>query len=131
MNAKVDNATDFHRQYVRGEPAWEIATLYPIQGTWAEAAYLALPTNHMLELNNGCLEILPPPTYFHELIVEFLYDLLGWIIDPELRMISVLELVGDAYRVSGEFKTDQTATSILLPGFSVSVEATFAAGEAQ
>ncbi len=35
MNAKVDNATDFHRQSVRGEPAWEIATLYPIQGTWA------------------------------------------------------------------------------------------------
>ncbi len=85
----------------------------------------------MLELNNGCLEILPPPTYFHELIVEFLYELLGWIIDPEFRAITVMELAGDVYRVSGEFKTDQTATSILLPGFSVSVEATFAAGEAQ
>ena len=76
MSATVDNATDSHRRSKRGEPAWEIATLYPIQGTWTEAAYLALPTNHMLELNDGCLEILPMPTYFHELIVEFLYDLL-------------------------------------------------------
>ncbi len=217
MSATVDNATDSHRRSVRGEPAWEIATLYPIQGTWTEAAYLALPTNHMLELNDGCLEILPSPTYFHELIVEFLYDLLRsfvrerglgkvmraplpirlwagqmrepdvlflrperlqqlaksgnraqpdgadlvmevvspgpqnrerdldvkrleyaragiaeyWIIDPELRTITVMELAGDVYRVSGEFKTDQTATSILLPGFSVSVEAAFAAGEAE
>ena len=217
MSATVDNATDSHRRSKRGEPAWEIATLYPIQGTWTEAAYLALPTNHMLELNDGCLEILPMPTYFHELIVEFLYDLLRsfvrerglgkvmraplpirlwagqmrepdvlflrperlqqlakagnraqpdgadlvmevvspgpqnrerdldvkrleyaragiveyWIVDPELRTITVMGLVGDVYRVSGEFKTGQTATSILLPGFSVSVEAAFAAGEAE
>ena len=217
MSATVDNTTDSHRRSVRGEPAWEIATLYPIQGTWTEAAYLALPTNHMLELNDGCLEILPMPTYFHELIVEFLYDLLRsfvrerglgkvmraplpirlwagqmrepdvlflrpdrlqqlakagnraqpegadlvmevvspgpqnrerdldvkrleyaragiveyWIVDPELRTITVMGLVGDVYRVSGEFKTGQTATSILLPGFSVSVEAAFAAGEAE
>ena len=217
MSATVDNTTDSHRRSVSGEPAWEIATLYPIQGTWTEAAYLALPTNHMLELNDGCLEILPMPTYFHELIVEFLYDLLRsfvrerglgkvmraplpirlwagqmrepdvlflrpdrlqqlakagnraqpegadlvmevvspgpqnrerdldvkrleyaragiveyWIVDPELRTITVMGLVGDVYRVSGEFKTGQTATSILLPGFSVSVEAAFAAGEAE
>ena len=215
MSATVDNTSGSHRRSIRGEPAWEIATLYPIQGTWTEAAYLALPTNHLLELNDGCLEILPMLTYFHELIVEFLYDLLRsfvrerslgkvmraplpirlwagqmrepdvlflrperlqllakagnraqpdgadlvmevvspgpqnrerdldvkrleyaragiaeyWIIDPELQTITVLELAGDAYRVSGEFKTDQTATSILLTGFSVSVEAAFAAGE--
>ena len=54
-----------------------------------------------------------------------------WIVDPELRTITVMGLVGDVYRVSGEFKTGQTATSILLPGFSVSVEAAFAAGEAE
>lgn len=65
-----------NRPSARGEPAWEIATLYPLQGTWSEEAYLALPSNHLLELNDGCLEVLPVPTYFHELIVEFLYDLL-------------------------------------------------------
>ena len=216
MSATVDNSTASHRQSVRGEPAWEIATLYPIQGTWTEAAYLALPTNHLLELNDGCLEILPMPTYFHELIVEFLYDLLRsfvrerglgkvmraplpvrlwagqmrepdvlflrpdrlqqlakagnraqpegadlvmevvspgpqnrerdldvkrleyaragiaeyWIIDPELRTITVLELMEDIYRVSGEFKPGQTAASVLLSGFCVSVDAAFAAGEA-
>ena len=216
MSATVDNITASQRQSVRGEPAWEIATLYPIQGTWTEAAYLALPTNRLLELNDGCLEILPMPTYFHELIVEFLYDLLRsfvsdrglgkvmraplpvrlwagqmrepdvlflrpdrlqqlakagnraqpegadlvmevvspgsqnrerdldvkrleyaragiaeyWIIDPELRCITVLELAEDIYRISGEFKPDQMATSVLLPGFCVSVDAAFAAGEA-
>jgi Uma2 family endonuclease len=64
------------RPSARGEPAWEIATLFPVQGTWSEEAYLALPSNRLLELNDGCLEVLSMPTYFHELIVEFLYDLL-------------------------------------------------------
>ena len=68
--------TSPHRQSARGEPVWEIATLFPLQGTWSEAAFLALPSNRLLELNDGCLEVLPMPTYFHELIVEFLYDLL-------------------------------------------------------
>ncbi len=191
--------------------------LFPMQGTWSEEAYLALPSNRLLELNDGCLEVLPMPTYFHELIVEFLYDLLRsfvrehslgkamraplavrlwhgqmrepdvlflrperlqhlakagnraqpdgadlvmevvspgaqnrerdldvkrleyaragiaeyWIVDPEVRTITVLELDGDAYRIAGEYDTTQTAASVLLPGFSVSVQAAFQAGEAE
>ena len=215
MSAIADNSHPPRPPSARGEPTWEIATLFPVQGSWTEESYLALSSNRLMELNDGCLEILSMPTYFHELIVEYLYDLLRafvrqnsmgkvmraplpirlwagqmrepdvlflrperlqllakagnraqpdgadlvmevvspgpqnrerdldvkrleyaragiaeyWIIDPELQTITVLELAGDAYRVSGEFKTDQTATSILLTGFSVSVEAAFAAGE--
>ncbi|MEI8383665.1 MAG: Uma2 family endonuclease [Planctomycetota bacterium] len=215
MSATIDDTNVPARQSVRGEPAWEIATLFPKQGMWSESAYLALPGNRLMELNDGCLEILPMPTYFHELIVEFLYDLLRvfvkerglgkvmraplpirlwdgqmrepdvlflrpdrlqklaeagnraqpdgadlvmevvspgaqnrdrdlevkrqeyakagiaeyWIVDPELRTITVLELAGDAYLVAGECQPNQLATSTLLPGFTVSVDQVFQAAE--
>lgn len=52
-----------------------------------------------------------------------------WIIDPELLSIKVLVLDGNAYRLHGEFKSGQTATSVLLDGFSTNVDEVFAAGE--
>jgi len=76
MSTSFDQSGVPDRHSERGEPTWEIATLFPLQGEWSEAAYLALPSNRLLELNDGCLEILPRPTCFHELIVEFLFDLL-------------------------------------------------------
>lgn len=57
----------------RGEPAWEVALLFPPQGEWTESAYLALDTNRLIELSDGCLEFLPMPTVFHQLIVNFLH----------------------------------------------------------
>jgi len=57
----------------RGQPAWEVAYLFPTQGNWTEAEYLALDTNHLVELSEGFLEVLPMPTIFHQLIVEFLH----------------------------------------------------------
>ena len=217
MSTMIDETSVPLRHSARGEPAWEIATLFPMQGTWSEAAYLALPSNRLMELNDGCLEVLPMPTYFHELIVEFLYDLLRafvrdrglgkvmraplpirlwpgqmrepdvlflrperlqplaragnraqpdgadlvmevvsegsqnrerdldvkrseyaragiaeyWIVDPERRTISVLALEGDTYRIAGEYDTTQSATSVLLAGFSISVQDAFLAGEAE
>lgn len=217
MSTTINDPSTPPRQSARGEPAWEIATLFPLQGAWSEEAFLALPSNRMLELNDGCLEVLPMPTYFHELIVEFLYDLLRsyvkenglgkvmraplpirlwtgqmrepdvlflrperlkelakagnraqpdgadlvmevvspgpqnrerdldvkrleyaragiaeyWIIDPELGSISVLSLDGDAYREAGSYRPGQVASSVLLTGFSVDVQAAFESGEAQ
>ena len=59
-----------------GDPTWEVAHLFPSQGTWSVADYLALDTNHLVELSGGKLEVLAMPTEQHQLIVAFLYDAL-------------------------------------------------------
>ena len=59
-----------------GEPTWEIAHLFPNQGTWNEEEYLALDTNHIVEFTDGYLEVLPMPTTSHQLIVVFLFEAL-------------------------------------------------------
>ena len=187
------------------EPTWEIANLFPAQGTWSEEEYLALNTNHLVELSNGVLEVLPMPTQRHQAISRFLFlafffylqpragtvfyaplrlrvrdgefrepdlllmrdagdprrqdrywlgaDLVAeivspdephrdlvkkrrdyararipeyWIVDPREEKILVLRLSGKRYVVHGEFRRGETATSHLLPGFSVDVEKAFA-----
>jgi Uma2 family endonuclease len=193
-----------------GDPPWEIAFMYPTQGNWSEAEYLALDTNHLIEFSDGFLEVLPMPTLFHQRIMLYLLHLLEafvaagalgevvpapvpiqlwagkfrepdifylrsdptrdphsppkgvdlamevvspgkesrkrdletkpdeyaragiaeyWIVDPQEQHITVLTLDGSSYRVHGVFGRGETATSVLLPGFAVSVDATFAAGE--
>ena len=59
-----------------GEPVWEIAELFPQQGFWTEQEYLALKTNHLVEFDNGTIEVLPLPTKTHQIVVLFLYELL-------------------------------------------------------
>jgi Uma2 family endonuclease len=59
-----------------GEPAWPVALLFPSQGEWTEEDYLALDTKRLIELSNGCLEVLPMPTPFHQLVAQFLFKLL-------------------------------------------------------
>jgi Uma2 family endonuclease len=51
-----------------------------------------------------------------------------WIVDPQEQRITVLTLDGATYRVHGEFGPGMEATSVLLPGFVVKVEAVFASG---
>jgi Uma2 family endonuclease len=53
-----------------------------------------------------------------------------WIVDPQERQITVLVLEGQAYREHGAFGSGKVATSVLLAGFSASVDAVFAAGQA-
>jgi Uma2 family endonuclease len=52
-----------------------------------------------------------------------------WIVDPQQRRVSVLALEGSEYATHGEFTVGQTATSKLLPGFSVDVATVFKAAE--
>jgi Uma2 family endonuclease len=194
-----------------GGPAWEVALLFPPQGDWSEEEYLALDTNQLVELSDGCLEVLPMPLPFHQLIVKFLHHLLEsyvathaqghvlfaplpvrlwsrkfrepdiiyflphrikdvhrqpegadlvvevvsegeenrerdlvtkreeyakagiseyWIVDPQEKQITVLFLEGQSYREHGVFGPGTIATSVLLLGFSASVDAVFAAGQA-
>jgi Uma2 family endonuclease len=59
---------------ITGEPAWEIAKLFPNQGHWSVEEYLALPGNHLVEFSHGNVEVLPMPTQSHQNIVAFLYE---------------------------------------------------------
>jgi Uma2 family endonuclease len=51
-----------------------------------------------------------------------------WIVAPRERIVRVLTLHGKSYRVHGDFSPDARATSVLLPGFAVSVAELLAAG---
>ena len=50
-----------------------------------------------------------------------------WIVDPQEKRITVLELVGKAYEVRGCWSQGERAASGLLPGLEVEVTATFEA----
>ena len=60
----------------RGDPAWDIALLFPTQGEWSEDEYLALDTNHLVEFSDGFIEVLPMPNILHQLLVKYLHGLL-------------------------------------------------------
>jgi Uma2 family endonuclease len=195
-----------------GQPTWEVAFLFPAQGTWTEEDYFNLDGVYegipRIELSNGRLEVLPVPTQSHQLILLFVFKLLEaftaahapgvvlfsgirvrlkkgairepdivymkaenahrrhekywdgadlvmeivspdsgdrerdleikprvyarggileyWIIDPKERRIRVLTLEGKTYKVHGDFGPGSQATSILLPGFAVAVDAALA-----
>ncbi len=64
------------RPIKRGEPTWEVALFYPLQGDWTEEEYLALDTNRFVELVDGCLEVHPMPALWHQRIARFLFLLL-------------------------------------------------------
>lgn len=62
------------------EPTWDVAQLFPPQGDWSEAEYLALDTNHLVEFSQGYVEFLPMPTLSHQLIALFLYKALDSLV---------------------------------------------------
>lgn len=64
------------------EPTWDIAYLFPAQGTWSEAEYLALNTNRLVEFSNGIVEVLVMPSMAHQFIVMFLCDALRSFVKP-------------------------------------------------
>lgn len=61
----------------RGEPAWEIATMFPDQGFWSEDDFFRLSDrNRLVEYADGLVEVLPLPTLKHQLILGILHRLL-------------------------------------------------------
>jgi Uma2 family endonuclease len=48
-----------------------------------------------------------------------------WIVNPQTETITVLRLENDRYVEHGVFARGQSATSVILPGFTVSVDAAF------
>jgi len=65
-----------------GEPAWEIAKLFPNQGQWSVEEYLSLPGNHLVEFSHGNVEVLPMPTEMHQRIVAYLYEAILSFVRP-------------------------------------------------
>ena len=63
------------------EPAWDIAKIFPNQGKWSEADYLALNTNHLVEFSGGNVEVLPRPTKMHQAIMFYLARMLFHFVD--------------------------------------------------
>ena len=86
-----------------GDPTWDIAQLFPAQGSWSERDYLALDTNHLVEFSNGTVEFPPMPTLSHQLIAMFLYRILeSYVSTKKLGTV-----VPAAYRVrlwEGKFR---------------------------
>lgn len=67
--------TDWHDFYPPGvEPAWEVALLYPPQGSWSLSEYLELTerTNQLVEYTCGRIEVLTMPNIAHQRLVLFL-----------------------------------------------------------
>jgi Uma2 family endonuclease len=206
LKLKSTILTPAHSREDSTEFAWAIATLYPAQGFWSAEDYLALPTNHLVELSDGIVEVLPMPTPLHQMVVAYFYEALKafisarrlgkvlpapvpvqlwrgkfrepdvvfvrasgkelrtrkhldgpelvvevvspddperdwdrkhkeyakagireyWIADPQAEVIAVYTLQRRAYRLHGRFRKGQRATSRLLAGFSVDVDAALA-----
>lgn len=60
------------------EPAWDIARLFPPQGSWSEGSYLSFTEslNQLVELVSGRVEVLDMPTKSHQKVVQYLLNLL-------------------------------------------------------
>jgi Uma2 family endonuclease len=74
-------------------PTWEIAHLFPLQGSWSEEEYLALPGNRLIEFSNGVLEVLPLPTMSHQQLLLYMYSaLFAYVSKHDLGKVLVAAL---------------------------------------
>jgi Uma2 family endonuclease len=84
LSSTYDYAYDFNPEFVprskSGEPelVWELATMFPAQGSWTKEEYLCLTdsTNRRIEYTNGRLEFLAMPTLTHQRLVSWLFFLM-------------------------------------------------------
>jgi Uma2 family endonuclease len=61
----------------RGEPPWELLEQFPRQGDWSVEQYLRLPEDgRLIEFNDGVLEGVPMPDWFHQELSFLLCDVL-------------------------------------------------------
>ncbi len=67
------------------QPAWDVALGFPMQGEWTEEDYLELEArlgNRMVELADGCLEVLPRPSLKHQRLVKWMLRQLDDFVVP-------------------------------------------------
>jgi Uma2 family endonuclease len=68
---------------IDGQPAWDLALLYPMQGEWSQEEYLDLTdhTRWLVEYTAGRIEVLRMPTIEHQLILKFLFRALDAFVE--------------------------------------------------
>ena len=71
------SSVDFNRTSVPedspGQPAWQVALLYPPQGSWTEQDYWELEGCRLIDFADGQVEVHEVPTREHQRMVLFLY----------------------------------------------------------
>lgn len=67
----------------RGAPVWQLAKLFPPQGSWTESEYLNLDAQRLVEFDHGCVEVLEMPTKEHQRLVQAIYRLLFAFIESK------------------------------------------------
>jgi Uma2 family endonuclease len=80
----------FDKPTTRPEPAWDVARLFPDQGSWTEADYLYLDTNTLIEFADGIVDVLPVPTFTHQLIMLYLHEMLKAFASPRRLGVAVV-----------------------------------------
>lgn len=65
-----------HHSPSPGDPAWDLALMYPLQGAWSVQDYLALDTGLLVEYTAGFIRVLPMPSILHQIIVKTLFRML-------------------------------------------------------
>jgi len=69
--------TPAHPDPRRGEPSWDLALQYPLQGAWSVDEYLALDTGLLVEYTDGIVRVLAMPSLLHQWIVKYLFGCLN------------------------------------------------------
>ena len=64
-----------------GEPVWDLALMFPLQGGWTVEDYLRLDAGLLVEYADGFIRILPMPNLLHQWIVRFLFRLLDGFVN--------------------------------------------------
>ncbi len=67
----------------RGEPVWELALQYPVQGDWTERDYFAAGFEQLVELVDGELEFPAMPNLQHQALSRFLFRLLDGLVSRQ------------------------------------------------
>jgi Uma2 family endonuclease len=73
MRAGHSFPTPTHTTPKPGEPVWDLALMYPLQGGWTVENYLRLDAGLLIEYSDGFIRVLPMPTLLHQWIVRFLF----------------------------------------------------------
>lgn len=61
----------------RGDPSWDLALSYPLQGGWSVEDYLRLDTGWLVEYTDGFVRVLSMPSILHQWVVRLLFQLLN------------------------------------------------------